>query len=179
MLWNIVLIVGLAVLVLIAAAIVYAWTQPNDFRVQRSASITAPPEKILPHIADFRAWPAWSPYEKLDPAMTRSVSGAPSGKGAIYTWKGNSKAGAGRMEIIDVIAPSKVTIKLDFQKPFEAHNTAEFTLVPRGETTDVVWAMFGPRPFIAKLMGIVFSMDAMIGKDFETGLANLKALAEK
>jgi carbon monoxide dehydrogenase subunit G len=147
--------------------------------VQRSTSIKAPPGKIFPFINDFQNWAAWSPYEKLDPQMKRSRSGAASGKGSVYEWEGNSKVGKGRMEIADMSAPSLVRINLDFVRPFEAHNIAEFTLDPKGESTNVTWAMHGPAPYVSKLMGLFFSMDRMIGKDFETGLANLKSLAEK
>ena len=110
--------------------------------------------------------------------MKRTYSGAPGGKGAAYAWQGNSKVGEGRMEIIDVSPPSKVTIKLDFVKPIEGHNIAEFTLEPKGESTNVTWAMYGATAYIAKIIGVFVSMDRMIGKEFETGLANLKAVAE-
>ena len=109
----------------------------------------------------------------------RTYSGAAAGKGAAYAWQGNNKVGEGRMEILDDPAPSKVVIKLDFIKPFEGHNTATFLLVPKGDVTDVTWTMDGPSPFVAKLMGVFMNMDKMIGNDFETGLANLKAAAEK
>ena len=110
--------------------------------------------------------------------MKRTLSGAPTGKGAIYEWSGNKDVGKGRMEITDAVPPSKVLIKLDFIEPFEGHNTAQFDLQSRGELTDVTWALYGPSPFITKLMGVFFDMDTMIGRDFETGLANLKAVAE-
>jgi hypothetical protein len=110
--------------------------------------------------------------------MKKTFSGASSGKGAVYAWAGNSKAGEGRMEITDASPGSKMTIKLDFLKPFEGHNTAEFTLEPKGEFTSVTWAMFGPVPFVMKVMSTFFSMDKMLGKDFETGLTNMKAIAE-
>ena len=169
---------ALGIVVLVAAILVFATTRASEFRVERSIAIKASPDKVAALIDDFHNWPLWSPYEKLDPAMTRNISGAPAGKGAIYEWQGNSKAGQGRMEILDVAA-DKVTIKLDFIKPFEGHNVAEFTLAPTGDTTQVTWAMFGPTPYVAKVMGIFFSMDQMIGQDFEAGLANLKTVAEK
>jgi hypothetical protein len=168
---------ALALVILVAAVLGYAATRPDTFRVQRQASIQAPPEKIAALIQNFRQWGHWSPYEKLDPSMRRTFGGAPSGKGAVYEWAGSGKAGAGRMEILDASA-SKVLIKLDFIKPFEAHNTAEFQLIPKGAATEVTWVMDGPTPFIAKVMGLFFNMDAMIGKDFEAGLANLKAASE-
>jgi uncharacterized protein YndB with AHSA1/START domain len=174
--WKTVLIV---VVVLVVGVLGFAATRPDDFSVQRSVSIKAPPEKIYPMLVDFRQWPAWSPWEKLDPTMKRTLSGAPSGPGAVYAWDGSSKVGAGRMEIKEAAPPSKVSIQLDFIKPFEGHNIADFTLVPKGEQTEVTWLMHGPVPFVSKLMGVFVSMDTMIGKDFETGLANLKAAAEK
>jgi len=168
------------VLVVVVAAILgYAATRPDTFTVQRAASIKAPPEKIFPLIDDFHRWPVWSPWEKMDPDMKRTYSGSAAGKGAAYAWQGNSKVGEGRMEILDDPAPSKVVIKLDFIKPFEGHNVATFLLVPRGDVTDVTWTMDGPSPFVAKLMGVFTNMDKMIGSDFEAGLANLKAAAEK
>lgn len=171
--------IAIVVVVVIAGVLAFAATRPDAFRVERSVSIKAGPDKIFPYLDDFNRWAAWSPWEKLDPSMKRSFSGAASGKGAAYAWEGNSKVGAGRMEITDATAPTKLLIKLDFIRPFEGHNTAEYTLEPAGDTTKVTWAMFGPAPYISKLMGVFVSMDSMIGKDFEAGLANLKAAAEK
>ncbi len=171
--------IALVVLLLVAAVLVYAALKPGEFHVQRTSSIQAPTEKIFPYINDYRNWPQWSPYEKVDPNMRRSMSGPTSGVGAVYEWSGNSKAGAGRMEITQSVPSSKVIIKLDFSKPMEGHNTAEFTLRPKGNATDVTWAMSGPTPYVAKVMSIFFNMDKMIGKEFETGLANLKTVAEK
>ena len=175
-------IAGIAVVVLlvvVAGILIYAATKPNDFRVERRLAIKAPAEKIYAQIADLKAWQAWSPYEKKDPAMKRTLSGAPSGKGAVYEWDGNKNVGAGRMEVIEANAPSKVAIKLDFLKPFEGHNTAEFTMIPAGDTTNVTWAMYGPSAYMMKVMGTFMNMDKMIGNDFAVGLANLKALVEK
>jgi hypothetical protein len=167
----------IAAVALPGALAVYAATRPDAFRIQRSATIQAPPEAILPHINDFRRWEAWSPYEKLDPAMTKSYSGAASGPGAVYTWEGR-KAGAGRMEIRET-SPRRVVIQLDFSKPFEAHNTAEFTLEPEGAATRVTWAMHGRSPFMSRVMGIVINLDNLVGKDFVAGLASLKTVAEQ
>lgn len=171
--------IAIVVVVVIAGVLGYAATRPDSFRLERSAVIKAPPEKVFALISDFHAWVSWSPWEKLDPDLMRTYGGAASGKGAVYAWEGNGKAGSGRMEIIDAPAPSRITIRLDFIKPFEAHNTAEFSLQAQGDATTLTWAMYGPQPFIAKLMSLFFSMDKMVGKDFEAGLANLKALAEK
>jgi hypothetical protein len=170
--------IAVVLIVAVAAVLVYAATKPNTFRVQRAASIKAPPEKIFALINDLRGWGAWSPYEKKDPAMKRTHSGAPYGKGAIYEWDGDRNVGKGRMEITDISAPSKIVIKLDFFSPFEAHNTATFTMEPKGDATNVTWAMDGPAPYIAKIVHVFINMDKMVGDDFETGLANLKALAE-
>ena len=168
----------IALAAVIAALLAYAATRPDVFRVERSASINAPPEKIFALINDYRNWPSWSPYEKLDPAMQRRLSGAASGQGAVYEWEGNKKIGKGRMEILESSPSSRITIKLDFFAPFEAHNTAVFTLRPNGGATDVTWAMHGPAPFMAKLMGVVMNMDKMVGGQFAEGLANMKAVAE-
>lgn len=176
---KILAIVGAVLLVVVAGILIYAATKADSFTVQRVAVIKAPPAKIHALINDFLAWKSWSPYEKKDPDMKRSFSGSPSGKGAIYEWDGNNNVGKGRMEIVETTAPSRIAIKLDFLKPFEGHNTAEFTMVPQGDTTTVTWTMTGPSPYIAKVMGTFFNMDKMIGTDFEVGLANLKALAEK
>jgi hypothetical protein len=167
-----------AIVVLIVAILGYAATRPDTFRIERSIVIGAPPQRIQPLIADFRRWAAWSPFEAIDPTMTRTFGGAESGVGATYAWAGNGKAGVGRMEILEA-ADQQVVIKLDFSKPFEAHNIAEFTLVPEGAGTRVTWAMHGPSPFLAKVMTSFISMDSMVGKDFATGLASLKVEAER
>lgn len=170
--------ISIVVIVLLAALLVFASTKPDTFRVERSISIKAPPDKIFALINDLHNWGAWSPWEKMDPVMKRTYSGASNGKGAAYEWEGNSKVGIGRMEITDSSPPSKILIKLDFLKPFEAHNTAEYTLQAQGDTTQVTWAMYGPNLYLAKVMQVFVSMDSMVGKDFETGLANLKSIAE-
>ena len=165
--------------VLVLGVLAFATTKPDTFTVQRSATIKAPPEKIHAVLNDFKRWPEWSPWEKLDPGMKRTLSGAPSGKGAAYAWDGNSEVGAGRMEIVEAAPAAKVSMKLDFIRPFEGHNIADFTLTPKGDATEVTWAMTGPAPFVSKLMQVFVNMDTMIGKDFEAGLANLKTLTEK
>ena len=165
--------------VIIAAILLFASTRPNTFVVERAATMKAAPEKVFPMINDFHNWGSWSPWEKLDPAMKKNISGAPNGKGAVYEWEGNSKAGKGRMEITDATSPSKVNINLDFEKPFRATNKTEIMLVPQGDSTNVTWRMTGDRPFMMKVMGLFMNMDNLIGKDFEEGLANIRRLAEK
>ena len=172
-------VIGVAAAAVVGGIAAMAARQPAVFRVERSTSIEAPPEKIFALFSDFHQWPDWSPWEKLDPAMTRTHSGAASGVGAIYAWDGNKKVGAGRMEITDAQAPSRVTIKLDFLRPFEAHNTINLTAEPSGSSTIVRWVMQGPNTWMTRVMGVFTSMDKMVGKDFEEGLSNLKRLAER
>jgi uncharacterized protein YndB with AHSA1/START domain len=168
-----VLFVGVGIVLAIAA------TKPDTFRVQRSAAIKAAPEKIFPLINDFRRWGAWSPYEHKDPAMKRTYSATTSGRGAVYEWEGDKNVGAGRITITDTSPPSKVLIDLDMLKPFAASNKVEFTLVPNGDGTNVTWEMQGGVPYFAKIIHVFVDMDRMVGKDFETGLANLKSSTEK
>ena len=176
---HIVRTIAITIVVLVISLLVYAATRPDTFRVQRSMTMNAAPEKIFPLISDFRQWAGWSPWEKLDPGMKRVYSGPESGTGSAYAWEGNRKVGKGRMEITDLSPPSRIIIKLDFEKPMQGHNVAEFTLEGEGGSTGVTWAMYGPNPYLAKVMGLFFRMDKMIGKDFEAGLVNLKAMAEK
>jgi len=176
---TIALAVGAVLAVVVATVLILAASKPDIFVVQRTATIRADSGKVFPCINDFHNWAAWSPYEKIDPTMKKTFSGASSGKGAVYEWKGNNKAGTGRMEILESSAPTKVTIKLDFLKPFEGHNTSEFTMSPKGDSTEVTWAMQGPLAFMMKVMHVFISMDKLLGKDFEEGLANLKAIAER
>jgi uncharacterized protein YndB with AHSA1/START domain len=181
--FEIIAIIAVVLAIAIAVVLILAATKPDTFSVRRAATVKAPPEKIFSLINDFHQWGTWSPWENKDPAMKRSYSGAESGKGAIYAWDGNKNVGSGRMEILDASQPSKIVIKLDFFKPFEAHNTAEFTMLPQGDgsnaTTDINWQMHGPAPFMSKVMQVFMNVDRMVGKDFEIGLANLKRLTEK
>lgn len=176
---KILAIVGAVVAVAIAAILIYAATKPDSFRVQRTATMNAPPEKIFPYIDGLKRWAEWSPYEERDPEMKRAYSGAESGKGAVYEWDGNKNVGKGRMEILSSTPSQKVVIKLDFLKPFEGHNTAELTVEPKGGQTIVTWAMYGPSTFMTKLIGTFMDMDDMIGRDFAAGLAKLKTVVEK
>jgi Polyketide cyclase / dehydrase and lipid transport len=176
---KIIAIVVAIFVIAIVIILVLALRKPDDFRVTRSITINAPAQKIFPLIDDLHAWASWSPYEVKDPGMARTFSGAPRGVGAIYNWDGNKNVGAGRMEITDTAVPGRIVIKLDFFKPFEGHNTAEFTLLPHESATTVTWTMYGPAPLMSKLMQVVIDMDHMIGKDFAIGLENLKSVAEK
>ena len=168
-------VVALAVL---AALLAVAARRPASFRIQRSAVIRAPAWKIFALIDDLKGFNSWSPYERKDPGLMGSYSGAARGVGAAYAWEGR-KAGTGRMEIIASQAPTRVTMRLDLLKPFKALNTAEFTLRAEGDTlTIITWALHGPAPYLSRLIGVVCNLDRMIGKDFEAGLANLKQLTE-
>jgi Polyketide cyclase / dehydrase and lipid transport len=170
--------IGIIVVLAIAAILLLALTKPSSFRVERSATITASPDKIAALIDDFHHWEEWSPWAKLDPIMKTTYSGPPSGVGSVYEWEGNSKVGKGRMEIL-AVEPTKTTIKLDFLKPFEGHNTADFVLEPQGPDTRVNWIMNGPMKFFpGKVMSVFTTMDKVIGPDFDKGLANMKAAAE-
>ena len=149
-----------------------------DFEVVRSTSIAAPAERIHALIDDFHAWRSWSPWEDLDPALRREYGGPESGVGARYAWEGNRKAGKGNMEIVGS-APERIDVRLTFEKPFKAVNDVAFTLAPAGDgETEVAWRMTGTQRGFAALFGKVFSMDRMVGKDFEKGLARMKATAE-
>lgn len=171
-------VLALVAAIALVGFIAYVATRPDELRVTRAAVIAAPPDRIYAHLANLPGWRAWSPWEKKDPAMKRTFEGPESGVGAAYGWEGNKDVGSGRMQVTQAVPPSKVVIDLHFLKPFEARNTAEFTLAAEGAGTRVTWVMFGPANFVSKLMGVFMDMDRLIGRDFEAGLANLKALCE-
>ena len=177
--FEIIAIIAIVLAIAIAAVLILAATKSDTLRVQRAISIKAPADRIFPLINDFHQWRSWSPYEDRDPALKRTYGGADSGKGAVYAWDGNKNVGSGRMEILETAVPSKILIKLDFFKPFEGHNTAEFTMLPQGDGTHVTWLMYGPANFMSRLIQVFINLDNMIGKDFEAGLANLKKVVEK
>lgn len=171
-----------AALVLLAALglfLAFAATRPDTFRVERSRVISAPPERVYALIHDLRQFNTWNPYERKDPAAKGQYSAITAGPGARYAWQGD-KVGTGSMEITDATAPARVAMKLDFVAPFEAHNQVDFTLQPEGDgATRVTWAMHGPVPYLAKIAHLLFNMDRMVGQDFEDGLNNLQAVAQK
>ncbi len=171
--------IAIVIVLLIAGVLVFAATKPDVFRVERKTVIQAPPEKVFFLINDFSLWAAWSPWEKKDPGMQRTFRAITAGKGATYAWEGNKDVGKGSMEIIESTPPSTVGLRLDFEKPFVAHNQVTLTLEPRDGGTQVSWLMEGPVPYFAKIIHVFINMDKMCGGDFETGLANLKTLAEK
>lgn len=172
-------LIAVTIAVLIAGVLIFATTRPDAFRVERAVAIQAPPEKVFALINDLKAWAAWSPWEKKDPAMQRAYGATTAGKGATYAWEGNRDVGKGGMEIVDSTPPSRIRLRLDFVTPFEAHNIVTFTLAPQGSTTRVSWAMEGPVPYFAKIIHMFLDMDAMVGRDFEAGLAAMKTAAER
>ena len=162
----------------VAIVLIYAATRPDTFQVERSIAIDASPETIYPHIADFRLWQAWTPYDK-DPAMKLTYGGADSGKGATYAWQGNKEVGKGDIAITDAAPPGKVEMELHMIEPFEGRNHVVFTLAPQRDATRVTWAIDGKNNFMSKLVCLFMDMNKMIGSDFEKGLGRLKAVAEK
>jgi hypothetical protein len=179
MLKKLALILVCVLAVSLASVLGYAALKPDTFHIARTTNVKAPPERIFPLINDIRSNVSWSPFDK-DPAAKRSFGEITSGKGAVYTWDGNSDVGAGSIEITEATAPSRVTMSLDIVRPFEAHNTVEFTLEPAEDAgaTNVTWAMHGPQPFLAKIVSTFMDCEKMVGGEFEKGLANLKAVAE-
>ncbi|MGE3973933.1 MAG: SRPBCC family protein [Bdellovibrionales bacterium] len=169
----------LALVIVVGAIVIFALTKPNTFHYERSALMNAPAERIFPYFNDFQNWAKWSPFEKFDPNMKRTIGGSPNGLGAIYEWDGNKDVGTGRMEIVESTPHSLVKMKLDFLKPFASTHEAIFTLTPEGPQTKVTWAMSGVNNFVSKLMLVFMSMDKMMGVHFDEGLNNLKVLVEQ
>lgn len=175
---NILLIVLAIVAVLAVAVLAVAASKSDTFTVQRSAAMQASPAGIFPLIDDLRAHERWSTFAKPDPATRKSYSGAPSGMGAVHEWEGG-KSGSGRIAILESAPNSHIGMQLDMLKPIKASNQVVFALEPRGEATEVTWSMQGARPFGIKILHVFFDMDRMCGREFETSLANLKALVER
>ena len=152
--------------------------RPDEFKVVRTATMAAAPATVFDEVNDFHKWEAWSPWAKLDPACKNSFSGAAFGQGAGFAWDGNNKVGAGRMTIIESQSPELIRINLEFLRPFKSVNTTEFTFASQGGQTLVTWTMTGKNNFMSKVFGLIVDCDRMVGKDFEKGLASLKAIAE-
>jgi len=168
----------LALAVIVIVVVVVVAVQPSGFRVERTATISAPAPAVFGQVNDFHNWEAWSPWAKLDPTMRQAFEGAPAGTGAIYTWTGNKQVGEGRMTVTESRPNELIRIRLEFLKPFAATNTAEFAFKPEGNQTVVTWSMVGKNNFIAKAVHLVVNMDRMVGGDFEKGLARMKSVAE-
>jgi len=163
--------------IVVVALLIVISTRPSSFRIERTTRIAAPPDRVFPFIQDFHEWTKWSPWEKLDADLKRTYSGPPAGVGAAYAWEGKN-TGSGAMQITQATPASRVLIKLDFIKPFEAHNTADFTIASDGGGSVVTWAMYGPQGFMNKAMSLVMSMDKLVGGQFDEGLQNLKRVSE-
>ncbi|MDQ0862771.1 SRPBCC family protein [Arthrobacter globiformis] len=148
----------------------------STYSVTRSTVIPAPAKDVFPLVNSFREWPKWSPWETVDPDMQRTYSGAESGVGARYAWRGNRKAGAGNMEITESQEPDVIRIRLEFTKPFAAVNPTTFTFVPEGGGTRVTWTMTGEHKGIGKVFALFMNMDKMVGGDFEKGLSSLASV---
>ena len=172
-------IIVIAVVVLVAGVLLFAASRPDTFHVQRTASIKAPPEKIFALINNMQRFISWNPFTRKDPNIMESYSGPASGKGAVTAFDGNREVGKGSLEITDSLSPSKVMMQLRMTEPMQVSNQIEFTLEPQGDVTQVTWSMRGPVPYFAKVIHLVFNMDRMVGDEFATGLASLKAIAEK
>jgi uncharacterized protein YndB with AHSA1/START domain len=170
-------------IIAVAAALTYvlvkAALKPDRFRIARAIRINAPAAAIYPHIAGMERFKAWSPWQDKDPEMTQVIGPIAEGVGSSMEWRGNGKVGEGRMEVVEAEPPVRLAYRLTFMKPFAAVNLAEFILVESSGGTDLTWAMTGDSPFMSKLMDALMNMDRMVGRDFEHGLAKLKALAEQ
>ena len=173
---KIVRIVLLVLLIAVGGVLAMAATKPTHYHIERSATISAAPAAVFAHVNDFHAWEAWSPWEKIDPAMKRTFEGPPSGKDATYAWVGNDKVGEGKMTIIESQPDARVGIRLEFIKPFAATNTTEFTFKPEGDNTLVTWTMEGKNNFMSKAFCLFMNMDKMIGGQFQEGLAKMNSV---
>lgn len=174
------ILIGVASVLVLAVAVlaVVVALQPSEFRIQRTATMAAPPSAAFAQVNDFHKWEAWSPWAKLDPSAKNTFEGPSSGKGAAFAWAGNNKVGEGRMTIVESRPDELIRIKLEFQKPFAATNTAEFSFKPEGDRTAVTWSMYGHNNFVARAVCLFVDMDKALGAEFEKGLAGIKSAAE-
>ena len=171
-------IILIAFAVIVVGLVIVVAMQPSEFRVARSATMSAPASAVFAQVNDFHKWEAWNPWGKIDPAMKQTYEGAPAGPGAIYTWVGNKNVGEGRMTLTESRPSDLIRIKLEFFKPFAGTNIAEFTFKPAGNQTAVTWSMTGKNNFMAKAIHLFMNMDKMIGGQFEMGLAQMKSIVE-
>lgn len=171
--------IALVLFVLLAACVGFIASRPSEFRIARSHTLSAPPDVVYAYVGDFKKWPEWSPWEKLDPSMKRELSGASAGLGAVYYWSGNKQAGEGRMTITEARPGERLTMRLEFMRPFAATNAAQFDFAPSGQGTTVTWAMSGKNNFVTKAIGLFMDMDKMVGTEFEKGLATLDSVTAK
>jgi uncharacterized protein YndB with AHSA1/START domain len=170
------ILIGVAVVLAVLVLVVSA--RPGEFRIERAATMAAAPERVFEQVNDLHKWQAWSPWAKLDPNATETHDGAANGTGAIMSWNGNKKVGAGRMTIVDSKPHELVRLKLEFFRPMRATNIAEFTFRPENGGTSVHWSMTGVNGFTGKAFCMIVNMDKLIGADFEKGLAGIRAIVE-
>ena len=174
MLIKILIVVAVIVVVFVIVVVL----QPSEYRVARTATMSAPPTAVFAQVNDFHKWAAWNPWGKIDPAMKQNYEGAPAGVGAIYKWAGNNEVGEGRMAITESRPSDLIRVQMEFFKPYAGNGTAEFTFKPEGNQTAVTWSMTGQNNFMAKAIHLFMNMDKMIGGQFEKGLADMKSIVE-
>ncbi|MFT3840824.1 MAG: SRPBCC family protein [Myxococcaceae bacterium] len=167
----------IALVVIVVGFVGFVASRPDTFTVQRKTTVNAPPEVVYGVVNDFHHFGDWSPWASMDPSMKTTYAGPESGKGASYAWVGNDKVGEGKMTITDS-TPQKVTVALEFIKPFAASDEVVWAITPNGANTDFSWTMNGKSNFIFKAFGVFKDMDKMVGDDFQRGLDKLKTVAE-
>ena len=175
---EIIIYILIGVVVVLGIFVAVVAMQPSAFRIERSATMAAPASAVFVQVNDFHNWDGWSPWAKLDPTMKQTYEGPPAGTGAKYSWLGNKQVGEGRMTITESRPDEFIRIDLQFIQPFKASNISEFSFKPDGQKTTVTWSMSGTKNFMFKAMGLIMSMDKMVGKDFEKGLASMKEIVE-
>ena len=170
------ILIGLAAV--IAGFLIYVAMRPADFRVERSATIAAPPLTLFEQANDHHKFNVWNPFLKLDPNVKNTYSGPDSGVGAVCSWDGNNDIGAGSATIIESKPGELVRMRMDWKRPMEGTSTVDFTFKPEGDKTVVTWAMYGKNNYMGKLVSVFMDCEKMCGPPFEEGLAKLKALTE-
>jgi uncharacterized protein YndB with AHSA1/START domain len=169
---------SIGVVLLVGAAAVVVWFQPDDYRLTRSTVIAAPAAAVFAQVNDLRKWDDWSPWAKLDPAAKVTFEGPQAGAGAVFKWDGNDKVGAGTMTITESKPNERVATRTDFVKPFEGTSNADFVFSEQGGQTNVIWTMAGTQTFIGKAICMFMPMEKMLGPEFEKGLMQLKRVSE-
>jgi hypothetical protein len=170
------ILLGLAVALLVLVAVIAS--RPSTFSVQRTLTMKAAPEYVFPFVNSFYRWADWSPWNDRDPNMKRTYEGPVLGVGSVYAWAGNDTVGEGRMTLEESRKDEFVRIKLEFFKPFPSVNTTTMTITPVAGGSSVTWKMEGTYDFMGKAASLFMNMDAMVGPDFEAGLARLRMLSE-
>lgn len=165
-------------LLALAILLVVIITRPDNFKITRSAVISAPPQAVFVWVNDYHQWAAWSPWTKLDPQAKNTFAGPESGVGASLAWSGNSDIGEGKQTITESTPRERVRMKLEFVRPFPGTSDVEFTFQPEAAGTRVTWTMSGQADFMSKAISLVMDCDKMVGGSFEEGLANLKRVVE-